>query len=148
MGQKTDARIFRQGINKKNWELKHVEKTLEESSLYLYKTLEVQKDLNRFFGLYKIKIHSCKIFYSESSLQVSLSFYVTAKTIYLIHIILVWSAKCIVVFALGDAYVGTRMCMCFVSRIAMMGLHLSRSAMRIRLSPSLLGASVLATRFV
>ncbi len=58
---------------------------MEESSLYLYKTLEVQKYLNRFFGLYKIKIHSCKIFYSESSLQVSLSFYVTAKTIYLIH---------------------------------------------------------------
>ena len=32
--------------------------------------------------------------------------------------------------------------------LEVMGLHLSRSAMRIRLSPSLLGASVLATRFV
>jgi len=85
MGQKTDARIFRQGINKKNWELKHIEKTLEESSFYLYKTLEIQKYLNRFFGLYKMKIHTCKIFYSESSLQVFISFYVTAKTITVIH---------------------------------------------------------------
>ena len=39
MGQKTDARIFRQGVNKKNWELKHIEKSNEESSLFLYKTL-------------------------------------------------------------------------------------------------------------
>lgn len=85
MGQKTDARIFRQGINKKNWELKYIEKTFEESSLYLYRTLEIQKYLNRFFGLYKIKIHNCKILYSESSLQVFISFYVTAKTISIIY---------------------------------------------------------------
>jgi len=85
MGQKTDARIFRQGIYKKNWELKYIEKTLEESSFYLYKTLEIQKYLNRFFGLYKIKIHNCKIFYSESSLQVFISFYVTAKAINVIY---------------------------------------------------------------
>jgi len=84
MGQKTDARIFRQGVNKKNWELKHIEKNNEESSLYLYKTLEIQKYLNRFFGLYKIKIHNCKIFYSDSSLQIFVSFYVTTKTFYVI----------------------------------------------------------------
>jgi hypothetical protein len=58
---------------------------LEESSFYLYKTLEIQKYLNRFFGLYKMKIHTCKIFYSESSLQVFISFYVTAKTITVIR---------------------------------------------------------------
>lgn len=85
MGQKTDARIFRQGINKKNWELKHIEKNNEESSLYLYKTLEIQKYLNRFFGLYKIKIHNCKIFYSDSSLQIFVSCYVTTKTFYVIN---------------------------------------------------------------
>jgi len=85
MGQKTDARIFRQGVTKKNWELRHIEKNNEESSLFLYKTLEIQKYLNRFFGLYKMKIHNCKIFYSESSLQVFISFYVTAKTITVIH---------------------------------------------------------------
>merc|ERR1712238_392344 len=83
-GQKTDPRIFRQGVNKKNWELKHIEKNKEESSLFLYKTLEIQKYLNRFFGLYKIKIHNCKIFYSDSSLQIFLSFYVTTRTFFAI----------------------------------------------------------------
>ena len=85
MGQKPDARIFRQGVNKKNWEFKYIEKNNEESSLYLYKTLEIQKYLNRFFGLYKIKIHNCKIFYSDSSLQIFLSFYVTTKTFFIIN---------------------------------------------------------------
>ena len=66
MGQKIDARIFRQGVNKKNWEFKYIEKNNEESSLYLYKTLEIQKYVNRFFGLYRIKIHNCKILYSEN----------------------------------------------------------------------------------
>jgi len=85
MGQKTDARIFRQGVAKKNWEFRHIEKNNEESSLFLYKTLEVQRYLNRFFGLYKMKIHNCKIFYSHSSLQVFISFYITAKTIYVLR---------------------------------------------------------------
>ena len=85
MGQKTDARIFRQGIAKKNWELKHSEKNYEESSLYLYKTLEIQKYLNRFFGLYKMKVHNCKIFYSDSSLRIFVSFYITTKTISIIN---------------------------------------------------------------
>jgi len=85
MGQKTDARIFRQGVNKKNWELKHIDKNNEESSLFLYKTLEIQKYLNRFFKLYKIKVHNCKVFYSDSSLQVFVSFYVTPKIFYVIN---------------------------------------------------------------
>lgn len=85
MGQKTDARIFRQGVSKKNWEIKHIEKNNEESSLYLYKTIEIQKYLNRFFGLYKVKIHNCKIFYSDTSLQIFVSFYLTTKTAYVIN---------------------------------------------------------------
>lgn len=85
MGQKTDARIFRQGIAKKNWELKYSEKNYEESSLYLYKTLEIQKYLNRFFGLYKMKVHNCKIFYSDNSLRIFVSFYITTKTISIIN---------------------------------------------------------------
>ena len=81
MGQKIDARIFRLGIRQKNWEQKYIEKNNEETSLYLYKTLEIQKYINRIFALYKIKIHNCKIFYSENSLQIFISFYLTEKTI-------------------------------------------------------------------
>lgn len=84
MGQKTDARIFRQGVIKKNWDFKYIEKNNEESSLFLYKTIEIKKYLNKFFELYKMKISSCKIFYSNSSLQIFVSFYISTKTIYLI----------------------------------------------------------------
>lgn len=89
MGQKVDARIFRLGICKKNWEQKYIEKNNEESSLYLYKTLEIQKYINRIFELYKIKIHNCKIFYSDNSLQIFISFYITEKTIHIIDKILI-----------------------------------------------------------
>ena len=99
MGQKTDARIFRQGVNRRNWEFKYIEKNKEDSSLFLYKTLEIQKYLNRFFGLYKIKIHNCKIFFSNSSLQIFISFYVTARSFYAIKKnITKYSKKCTVIF--------------------------------------------------
>jgi len=49
MGQKTNAHIFRLGTKKKNWDSKHIGKTKEESSFYVYKNLEIQKYLNRFF---------------------------------------------------------------------------------------------------
>lgn len=81
MAQKTDARIFRQGISNKSWNFKNNQKNSEDSSFYLYKTLEIQKYLNRFFKLYKIRIHNCKIFYTNNSLQVFISFYTSPKTI-------------------------------------------------------------------
>ena len=85
MGQKTNAQIFRLGIKKKIWETKYIEKNLEESSLYLYKTVEIQKYLNRFFALYKIKVHNCKISYSAKSLRIFISLYTTIKTIPMIN---------------------------------------------------------------
>lgn len=81
MGQKINAQLFRIGVNKKNWELKYLEKNNEESSFYLYKTIEIQQYLNRFFGLYKIKIRNSKIFFSSDSMQIFISFYTTEKTI-------------------------------------------------------------------
>merc|ERR1739847_261518 len=63
---------------------KYIEKNKEDSSLFLYKTLEIQRYLNRFFKLYKIKVHNCKILYSENLLQIFLSFYVTTATFYII----------------------------------------------------------------
>lgn len=82
MGQKINAHIFRLGIKNKNWNYKYIEKNIEESSLFLYKTLEIKKYLNRFFGLYKIKIKNCKILYSTDSLQLFIPFYISTKTIF------------------------------------------------------------------
>jgi len=84
MGQKINANLFRLGVQKKNWELKYIEKNNEESSFYLYKNLEIQKYLDRFFKLYKIKIHNSKVHYSSDSLQIFVSFYITEKAISII----------------------------------------------------------------
>ena len=53
--------------------------------MYLYKTLEIRKYIYKFFDLYKIKTHNCKIFYSENSIQIFISFYLTEKTISVIN---------------------------------------------------------------
>lgn len=85
MGQKVDARIFRIGVKKKNWEQKYIEKKNEESSLYLYRTLEIRKFVYRIFDLYKIKIQNCKIFHSDNSIEIFISFYLTENTIHTIN---------------------------------------------------------------
>lgn len=84
MGQKINANFFRLGVQKKNWELKYFEKNQEESSFYLYKNLEIQKYLKRFFQLHKIKVHNCKVCYTTYSLEIVISFYITEKTISII----------------------------------------------------------------
>lgn len=49
--------------------------------MYLYNSLEIRKYIYRIFDTYKIKIHNCKIFYSDNSIQIFISFYITGKTI-------------------------------------------------------------------
>jgi len=85
MGQKTNAHIFRLGTKKKNWDSKHIGKTKEESSFYVYKNLEIQKYLNRFFKLYGLNLHSYKINYSNNFLQLFISYQITIKTILIIN---------------------------------------------------------------
>ena len=69
------------GSKKSGWGFKDNQKNNEDSSFYLYKTLEIQKYLNRFFKLYKVKIHNCKIFHTNNSLQIFISFYTSHKVI-------------------------------------------------------------------
>lgn len=85
MGQKTNANLFRLGIKKKNWEYKHIEKTKEEASFYLYKNLEIQKYIERFFKLHKLNLHSVKINYSENLLHFFISYHIAIKTIYVLN---------------------------------------------------------------
>ena len=43
MGQKINPHILRLGTNQKEWNNKYLEKNIEESSFYVFKTLEIQK---------------------------------------------------------------------------------------------------------
>jgi hypothetical protein len=85
MGQKTNAYLFRLGTGKKNWDYKHIEKTKEEASFYLYKNVEIQKYINRFFRLYRLNLHSFKINYSDNLLQFFISYHIAIKTIYIVN---------------------------------------------------------------
>lgn len=75
MGQKTNAGIFRAGLKNSEWKYKYMEKNSEESSVFLYKNVEVQKYIDNVFRLYNVFIHSCKIEYTQTTANVLISFY-------------------------------------------------------------------------
>jgi len=75
MGQKINPHILRLGIDRKEWNNKYLEKSKEESSLYIYKTLQIQKYIFRFFFLHGLKVHTCKVRYTSNNLNLHISFY-------------------------------------------------------------------------
>nr|YP_009495522.1 ribosomal protein S3 [Psammoneis japonica]AWQ64252.1 ribosomal protein S3 [Psammoneis japonica] len=85
MGQKTNANIFRLGIKNNDWKSKYFEKSYEESSLYSYQELEVRKYLKQFLKLNGLIFHSYKLQYSETTLHLFISYYVTFQSFFLIN---------------------------------------------------------------
>nr|YP_010047238.1 ribosomal protein S3 [Eucampia zodiacus]QPJ79922.1 ribosomal protein S3 [Eucampia zodiacus] len=79
MGQKINPHILRLGINQKEWNNKYLEKNIEESSFYIFKTLEIQKYVSRFFFLHGLLVHTCKIRYTDNSLNLHVSFYCSKR---------------------------------------------------------------------
>lgn len=77
MGQKTNPNILRLGINK-TWKTEFFEKKNAELSLYTYKDLEVKDYLERFLELYGIILQDYKQQYSNSTLNLSISYFVTS----------------------------------------------------------------------
>ena len=75
MGQKINPHILRLGTNQKEWNNKYLEKNIEESSFYVFKTLEIQKYISRFFFLHGLLVHTCKIRYTDNNLNLHISFY-------------------------------------------------------------------------
>ena len=84
MGQKTNSNIFRLGIKKNEWRSKYLENNLEESSLYIYKDLEIKKYINRIAILNGLILHDYMLQYSDKTIQLLLSYYTTLKTNFLI----------------------------------------------------------------
>ena len=79
MGQKINPHILRLGINQKEWNDKYLEKNIEESSFYIFKTLEIQKYVSRFFFLHGLLVHTCKIRYTDNNLNLHISFYCSKR---------------------------------------------------------------------
>lgn len=75
MGQKINPHIFKLGINNHEWNSKYLEKTREESTVYTYNDIQIKKFILRFFNLYRLKLHSCKIRCNENYLDINISYY-------------------------------------------------------------------------
>lgn len=85
MGQKTNAIGFRINTKKNEYNFRYIEKNTEEYFLLLHLSLEIEKFFNRFFKLYGIIIHSQKLHFTNKTLTIYISYFITLKTISIIN---------------------------------------------------------------
>lgn len=67
------------------WNLQYCEKNKRENSFYLYKSLEIEKFIKRFFKIYKLIINDFKLKYSNSNLEIFISYYTTMQSLKLLQ---------------------------------------------------------------
>ena len=78
MGQKTNPNIFRLGVNK-TWKTEFFEKKNAELSLYTFKDLEIKDYIERFLEIHGLILHDYKQQYSNSTLNLYISYFVTSE---------------------------------------------------------------------
>lgn len=78
MGQKINPNIFRLGVNK-TWKTKFFEKKSQELPLYTFKDLEIKSYIERFLATQEIILHDYKQYYSNSTLNLYISYFVTSE---------------------------------------------------------------------
>nr|YP_009485533.1 ribosomal protein S3 [Nitzschia alba]AVR57597.1 ribosomal protein S3 [Nitzschia alba] len=80
MGQKINPNIFRLGINK-TWKTEFFEKKTHELPLYTFKDLEIKSYIERFFETQGIILHDYKQHYSDSTLNLYVSYFISSEFI-------------------------------------------------------------------
>lgn len=85
MGQKINSNIFRLGIKKTEWKSKYFENTKEEFSLYAYQSLKIKQFLQKFLTNNGSIFHDFKLQYSNNTIYLFISYYITSKTTFLIN---------------------------------------------------------------
>jgi ribosomal protein S3 len=81
MGQKTNPNIFRLGVNKK-WKTEFFEKKSQELSNYTFKDLEIKEYIERFLETKGLLLHDYKLHYSNSVLNIYISYFVTPNFVF------------------------------------------------------------------
>lgn len=94
MGQKTNPNILRLG-KLKEWKSKYIEKKTTESSVIIFRDLEIRKFISQLFAKHKLIVQNCKTYYSEDSLHIYISYYNTAKSELLANRVRMQPTKCI-----------------------------------------------------
>lgn len=80
MGQKINPNIFRLGVNK-TWKTEFFEKKTHELPLYTFKDLEIKNYVERFFEIQGIVLHDYKQHYSNSTLNLYISYFISSDFI-------------------------------------------------------------------
>lgn len=78
MGQKVNPNVFRLGVNK-TWKTEFFENKLKEFPLYTFKDLEIKNYIERFLEVQGIILHDYKQHYSDSVLNLYISYFVTPE---------------------------------------------------------------------
>lgn len=78
MGQKINPNIFRLGINK-TWKTEFFEKKRHELPVYTFKDLEIKGYIERFLEMQGIYLHDYKQQYSNSTLNIYISYFVSPE---------------------------------------------------------------------
>jgi len=81
MGQKTNPNIFRLGVNKK-WKTEFFEKKSQELSNYTFRDLEIKEYIERFLETKGLLLHDYKLHYSNSVLNVYISYFITPSFVF------------------------------------------------------------------
>lgn len=81
MGQKINPNIFRLGINKKTWKTEFFEKKRQEFAIYTFKDLELKNYIERFLETHGLFLHNYKQHYSNSTLNLYISYFVSPEFI-------------------------------------------------------------------
>lgn len=75
MGQKVNATIFRAGLKNAEYSFKYTTKNSEESSIFLYKNIEIQSYINKIFKDFNIFVKNCKIEHTTSQVKILIFFF-------------------------------------------------------------------------
>ena len=84
MGQKINPKILRLN-NRNNWNYKYIEKKIDESKIYNFKNVEIEKFFTDFFKSHGLTIKTIKLYHFNSLFHVYISYYITPKTTYIIN---------------------------------------------------------------
>jgi hypothetical protein len=77
MGQKVNPNILRLGVNK-TWKTEFFEKKSQELPLYTFKDLEIKNYIERFLEKHGLILHDHRQHYSNSTLNLYLSYFITS----------------------------------------------------------------------
>jgi len=85
MGQKNNANILRLNINNNEWKSKYITQTYEESSLLVFKDLQLRTYLKQFLIRNGLMLHDYKFHINNNSIYLHISYFVGLKSLFLIN---------------------------------------------------------------